>query len=453
MTPPTRYFGNWGNVPADPDVRPFSLINPVRSGKDRKNHKHHFVSATYMDGFADARGRVQAYHAGQPERPSPTQPTATGYENFYYSQPLLEGGRENHRFEDLWNCVETVWSDTMRALGERRISPAVSFNVLGMLTIMRVRVPAARDRTAVMLEAKLRSQYQTLEEYGMLPAEFERYAGRFEEVPVGINPHHTLFAMNEQFREMGNLAFGMGFEVLHNRTETPFITSDNPVCFYDPRRSPAERLPYETEGEIELVFPLTANMMLRGTTARRPVNTISAHTDVNDATLVRRLNCTVAQFAYRMAIARDRSSDDIVAAHAGVVPTVTTHTRRHGKNIEIVVIDVFGQRPKLERYIDTPERPLALRPAWPRRVGRDAHCRPWHRRTLRHRPSCTERTLAFAWTPPSGGASPVTRFGASVPQSAAARQCDGISIAACRYGVVPAGSCSYVCTRPSVFNC
>ena len=73
------------------------------------------------------------------------QPSAIGYENYYYSQPLPDGGQENHRFEDLWRSIETVWPETVRALEARRLSPAISFNVQGMETIMRARVPATRD--------------------------------------------------------------------------------------------------------------------------------------------------------------------------------------------------------------------------------------------------------------------------------------------------------------------
>lgn len=360
MTTATSYFGKWGNVPADPDVRPFSVINPAREGGARTNRKHHFVSITYMDGFADDTGRVQVYHSDAPESPHPVQPLATGFQNHYYSQPLPDGGVESHRFEDLFNSIETVWPETVRALEARRLSPAVSFNVQGMQTIMRVRVPAARDRTAIMLEAKLRSECQALEDIGALPPEFERYAGQLDTVPIGINPHHTLHAMNAQFREFGDLCFRLGFEVLHNRTALPFLTSDNPVCIYDPRLPPEERLPYDYSGEVELVFPVTSRILVRGTSTRRPVNVISQHGDITDRREVKRINQTIAQFAYRMTIARDRSSDAIICRYAALVPTIRTEVRRLDKEFQIHVYEMFGPRPKLSQYIDTPEKAARL---------------------------------------------------------------------------------------------
>lgn len=360
VTRPTTYFGRWGEVPIDGDVSPFSISNPVRGDTGRTNRKHHFVSVTYMDGFTNEGGRVHVYRTEAPEAPLFMQPSAIGYENYYYSQPLPEGGQENHRFEDLWSSIETVWPETVRALQARRLSPAISFNVQGMQAIMRARVPATRDRVALMLEAKLRSECKILEELGALPPEYERYAGQFDTIPVGINPHETLLAMEGEFKAFGDLCFRLGFEVLHNATDTPFLTSDNPVCSYNPKQTPSVRRPYDHSGEVELIFPITARMLVRGTNKRGPANVISRHRNITDKQLVRRLNRTIAQFAYRMTIAQDRSSDDLVRAHAALVPTIQTDVRRIGKNVQIHVRDIFGPRPMLSQYIDTPEKAARL---------------------------------------------------------------------------------------------
>lgn len=356
----TEYFGHWGKVAADADVRPFSTINPVGGDRKRKNKKHHFVSVTYMDGFTNDRGRVWAYRAENPINPHPARPTSIGYRNYYYSQKLPEGGQENHRFEDLWSSIETVWKETIRAVKDRRVSPAISFNLLGMATIMRARVPASRERHEVMIARKMRAEVQAMEKLGILPAELERYAGQFDSVPIGVNPHETLLAMKSEMKAFDDLCFKLGFEVLHNRTGLPFITSDNPVCSYDPRRSLPARVPYDHAGEIELIFPLDSGMLLRGSSKLRPTNRVSRHRNISDRMAVRRFNRTVAQFGYGLVIAQDRSSDDLAAIYADVVPTVTTEVRHVGKEIQIIVRDLFAPRPILSQFIDTPEKAAAL---------------------------------------------------------------------------------------------
>lgn len=361
MAKEPTYFGQWGAVPVDGDVRPFSMLNPSLGDTNRNNRRHHFISAVYMDGFAADDGRVQVYLCETPGDPLPMKPRAIGFKRDYYSQKLPEGGQENHRFEDLWNTIETVWPETLRALADRRLSSAISFNVLGMQTIMRARVPATRDRHALMLEAKIRSQHKIAEETGLLPPEMQRYAGQFDTVPVGINPHQTLLAMQGEFKDFGDLCFRLGFEVLHNNTNTPFLTSDNPVCSYDPRQSLHARMPYKHSDEVELLFPVSARMLVRGSSKRGPVNMISLHRDISDSRKVRQINRTIAQFSYRMTIGQDRSSDDLIRAHAALVPTITTEVQRlDAKEIQIVCRNVFGPRPVLSQYIDTPEKAAQL---------------------------------------------------------------------------------------------
>lgn len=360
-------WGKWGNVPADPDVRPFSRIG-IHRGDDRRNNKrHHFLSVTYMDGFRDSIDRVWAYRSEDPAKPLHVPPASIGFEKFYYSQKLPDGTQENHKFEDLWNAIETVWPETIQAVTTRRLSPAISFNVLGMSTILKTRVPAARERNEILIAARLRAEVTTLDELGKLPPDLQRYAGETSSVPIGINPQQTLLAMNAEFKEFGDLCFQMGFEIIHNTSDQAFITSDNPVCIYDPETPAHQRRPYEYNGAIELIFALNSRMLLRGSNRLRPSNQISRHCELSDPAQVRRLNRTVAQFSYRLLISSDRSADNLALRHADKVPTVELDTRRTGSEIQIIWRHVFGPRPALSQYIDTPEKAARLEKSLQRR--------------------------------------------------------------------------------------
>lgn len=78
-------------MPLDDDVRPFSILNRLRTDANRNNRRHHFISAVYLDGFSDERGRVQVYRSEAPEDPHPMNPRAIGFERDYYSQKAARG--------------------------------------------------------------------------------------------------------------------------------------------------------------------------------------------------------------------------------------------------------------------------------------------------------------------------------------------------------------------------
>jgi hypothetical protein len=349
----------WGNIAVDGDVVPFSRVKVKRGDKNRNNKRHHFVSVTYMNGFTDDAGKIRVYRSEAPEEPIHVKPAAIGFEKYYYSKDRPEGGEEHHELEDLWAAIEEVWPATLRAVRARRLSPAISFNVLGMVAIMKTRVPAARDRNSLLMAAELRASMEALERIGKLPTEYQIYAGKLDTVPVAANPKRTLAKIFEEMKEIGDLYFRMGFEVFHNSSDLPFITSDNPVCFYNPVDFIHRRSPYDLEADVELIFPLDAHTALRGNSKLKPVNQIVRHRQVRDASAVRRLNRTIAQFGYRYVIAADRSSDDLAGLYAQCCPTVEIEVRPEGdegRDIKIIWRHVFGPRPQMDTFVNTPEK-------------------------------------------------------------------------------------------------
>lgn len=355
-----RLPADWGEVPDDGDLRAFSKVPPNRGQANRRNKRHHYISVTYMDGFAGDDGRVWAYRAEAANDPHRALPASVGYENHYYSHKRDDGTLENHGYEDLWGQIETPWTATRRALAAQRLGAAMSFNLLGMVAMMRVRVPAAREATHLLLAQKLRSEALALEEHGLLPEELKRYAGELDAIPIGINPVQTLLAMREGLLQQGDLCFRLGFEVLHNSTNLPFITSDNPVCIYDPRVPFQTRRPYEYDDHVELIFPVDARTALRGSSRLRPTNVVVGHRKLRDERAVCAMNETIAQFGYRLVIAPDRSSDAVIAKLAATSPTIETDVRVLGKTTEIHWRNRFGPRPTLSRFIDTPQKAARL---------------------------------------------------------------------------------------------
>lgn len=343
-------------MPDDPDVRAASrLLGRAGEGAPKKK-RHHYVSATYLEGFRRPDGKLWTYYLDNPGAPRPSRPEAVAYSNYYYSQHRDDGTRDDNAFEDLWGAFETVWPETLAAIRNGRVSLASSFNVLGMVGIHAARVPAARHRHELLVATKLRAEAQGLERRGALPEALKPYAGQLGTIPVAANPQQSIPTMMEDMRRFGDLCFEIGFEVVHNDTELPFITSDNPVCVYDPRRLPVIGRPYEYDGEVELIAPLDARTLLRGSNRIHPVNRISRHVRIGDRSRIARLNNTLSRFAYGLAMTSDRSSDGVIALHAARAPTLSIKVVERDNGADIVWRHAFAARPKLAAFIDTPEK-------------------------------------------------------------------------------------------------
>jgi hypothetical protein len=205
------------------------------------------------------------------------------------------------------------------------------------------------------MAAELRGQHQALARMGKLPPELARYAGQLDTVPVAANPQRSLGKMREDFAASHALSLRTGFEVLHAPRGAAFVTSDNPVCWYDPTEPFDDGEPYPVSGDIELLFPLDAVMLLRGSTRLVPVNPIVRHRTLVDRAAVRRCNRTIAQFSYRLLLAQVRC-DDLTLRHMASSPTVDIAIEHHDKEIRIIVKPLFAPRPRLPLFVDTPER-------------------------------------------------------------------------------------------------
>src|SRR5258708_6647498 len=71
--------------------------------------RHHYITITYLDKFTDNDGEIVAYRKDDVRTVLHLRPEAIAFGNYYYSQPLPEGGRDNNRFEDYFSTVETPW--------------------------------------------------------------------------------------------------------------------------------------------------------------------------------------------------------------------------------------------------------------------------------------------------------------------------------------------------------
>ena len=272
-----------------------------------------------VEGFTDARKRLQVYLADLKGDPKPIAPSEIAFRNYYYSQPTPGGGRDNNLLEDLFSKeVEQFWPSVREATRTDTLDPHTWSRLHVMIASLRARVPAMRELIESALAEQVKGIAAKMDREGRLPPMPAGLEDIWSKINVSIDPHRSIHAMPAILQSTNTVIEGLGFEILHNRTSTPFITSDNPVAFYDPRLPEAQRLPYNLDRQprrAELQFPIDSWTMLRGTTALKTHQGSSGpfSRTITDEAVIRRLNRCTARYAYRMAFACDRSSDSLIA--------------------------------------------------------------------------------------------------------------------------------------------
>ena len=125
---------------------------------------------------------------------------------------------------------------------------------------------------------------------------------------------------------VGTVLSELGFQIVHNKTKTPFLTSDNPVVWFDPS-VPNEKLqPYaiRPEGPIALFFPVAPDCMIYGHTTfhDRFVVEGCAERELSDETQVKNVNRMLCRFAYQAVFSKEASQRECVKEFAHESPVL-----------------------------------------------------------------------------------------------------------------------------------
>lgn len=315
--------------------------------QSNEKKKHHYIPIAYLSPFAGEQRQLWVYDKDRSGTPFKSRPSQIAFENYYYSQPLMAGGQDNNTLEDLFSTIETDWTPLVRLLAARAPIGELATSFFNFVALLRVRVPAIRDAIELQLAESVRATYHILDRAGRLPP---LPAGiTFDQVNVLIDPHRSLMAMEPLLKGVADLYERIGFEILHNHTDMDFITSDNPVVYFDPDPSEADLRPYTVPPgrRIELLLPLTPRLLLRGTT-ELPVfreGDEFRHTDLTNRDAVNRVNRLVARFGYRFVFAAAAGFDELVSNFADQSPILTFESLPAPTGLVQTSRFVFGPRP------------------------------------------------------------------------------------------------------------
>lgn len=316
--------------------------------------RHHHTPAAYLRGFTDRGGRVFAWRKDAPETTLHVLPEEIGFEKYYYSQPLPDGGRDNNTLEDFFSTVETPWPPLVERLAARKEKSDDFLRLIEFLMLQRVRGPATRDAVELRLAEAVKAEMRLMDAAGELPPRPEGLD--LDQIEVSIDPHMSLHAFKDMLAGFARVVDACTFQVLHNQTAIDFVTSDNPVMVLDPDVPETRMQPYQLRRDlssIELLFPLTSRMMLRGVPGLRLApGGVTHHTLVADKH-VKRANRLAVRFGYKAVFASSSDFAPLVAKHAAHSPVpMFERVDVEGEGFFTITRSVWGPRPVKPKWTD-----------------------------------------------------------------------------------------------------
>ncbi|WP_426390347.1 DUF4238 domain-containing protein [Variovorax sp. R-27] len=322
----------------------------------QQTKRHHYVPKAYLKAFCDPQGKLRVYRKDCPAEPLYQVPDATQFRKYYYSQPIPEGGQDNNALEAVFSEIESHWPETVAKLHQRGDVNDRLENIFQFMALQRVRVPASRDAAEAMLAQTVKDTMKVMLANGKLPPPPPGLENLPDLVQVSIDPHQSIHSMVAMMQGMGQLFSMVGFAAVHNETERPFLTSDNPVLWFDPSLSFEEQRPYTIQpgGPVFLVFPVSPKLALVGSTHYKEVFRVHGlqHSDVPDTEMVDHINAMVCRFAYEAVISQSLGQEDVIAAFAGVSPVHEAVPIPLAKGMVTIHRYAFGPRAAKPKWRD-----------------------------------------------------------------------------------------------------
>jgi Protein of unknown function (DUF4238) len=318
--------------------------------------RHHYVPKAYLNAFCDNRGKVLVYRKDDPSKAIPLSPDNTAFHKYYYSQPTPDGGVNHNALEDCFSKIEEKWPGIVDRLHRQENTNDSLQDVFQFMILQRVRVPASRDVVELILAEFFKAKMRELDAAGKLPPKPKGFKDILDHVEVSIDPHRSIHAIPQIIKRYGQVFNLMGFCALTNKTNVPFLTSDNPVIWFDPSVPDADLKPYvfRPGGPVMLLFPVSPSLVIVGDSSRRnefAVNGLDM-ADLSDRQSVKAINRQVCRFSYEAVYAQKAGHEKLIQKYAARSP-VPEFIRVSAEKGETPLFQmIFGKRERKPKWID-----------------------------------------------------------------------------------------------------
>ncbi|MHC0053891.1 DUF4238 domain-containing protein [Actibacterium sp. D379-3] len=164
----------------------------------------------------------------------------------------------------------------------------------------------------------------------------------------------SIHAMPKISEGFANLLGMLGFAIIRNNTDVDFITSDNPVIWFDASVSYENMRPHTIapNNPILFFFPVSRDLAILGSIEAKPYFLEFGLYEGQCATegFVHKMNRLVARFAYQAFYASTSNHRGLVSEFADISPTVEFNHVPTPNGIVTFYNRVFGKRKKPTKW-------------------------------------------------------------------------------------------------------
>ncbi|WP_457648193.1 DUF4238 domain-containing protein [Profundibacter sp.] len=322
------------------------------NSNDKK--KHHYIPKAYLNGFTDSGGKLWVYRKGAQNGAFHQSPNNVGFRNYYYSQPKEDGTRDNNTLEDLFGSYEAKWQPFVERLRNGECVNNQLDYFFQFLTLQMSRTPATRDIIEHLLADSVKEHAKQLGRLGKLPPKPKNHPDILDHIVVSIDPHKSIHAMAEISKGFGILLDQLGFAVVRNNTGSNFITSDNPVIWFDPSTPEDQMRPHTVrpDGPVFFYFPIAKDLAIIGSRAAKPhFSEHGLYTGQNATkSTVNTFNRLVARFAYEAFFSTEDIYFDLSKEFSEQSPTIETYCVIGKNDLQPMYRRVFGYPRKKPKW-------------------------------------------------------------------------------------------------------
>lgn len=230
--------------------------------------RQHTTPRVYLENFCEDDGRLTLYSKRQAETRRP-KPVDALVRSFYYSQPLNGELNAEHGIEtEFLHGLETRYNELYTQLIEGlEVDLVLLFQTLAS---MRARSAAFREAFEIGLAELVDEQVRAIPR-SAFPSPPESIPDIWDKVHATIDPHRSLIAMAHYTRFYMRGITECSYSVVRAPKGTEFLTSDNPVIWFERGYQQGREKIYLTQptSATRVVFPINKCVALLGR-VRRP---------------------------------------------------------------------------------------------------------------------------------------------------------------------------------------